>query len=1037
MTVKLISPEATTNLCTNPSVELGTSGWGNTGMTTFERSTTWQSKGAWSVHAIANSVSDNVTLPPFSATNTNVYTVSFKVNVVSGDWRLTVDGNNEDFTDDGEYFVELTFTAGSTGNKTPTVTCQSASGEIYIDEVQYEQKAYRTTYCDGTQYGCTWSANEHASASSRHAQARLGGRELDLEEYFTDVEINSIKGAGIPPLDHVVQAAGMADGAYLQQVRTSPIVINIDCFAFAASVEAFHNLRRDLIDVLKPDRVFPLQPMLLVYDYSGEELEIECFYVRGLEGNLQAPAMYENMTLQVVAYDPRWKSRYNRGKSLTPYTTIADSDYILERRDGIWRAVGAGFNNEVNALVVDPGSGILYAGGKFTASGDGALTNLGGLAKWDGTSWSAMASGVGVAGNAGVESLMLDSQGRLYIAGQFTAPAGATNGAHLVRWNGTAFESLTPSGAASARVRGIAFGPDGTLYVGGGFSTIDTVAVPKVARRVGDAAWEEVIAGTAPNGDVTSLAISLDGEEIFIGGEFTSGFGLTTAGILKGIIDTAAAEEMIAGLNHFVYAMCRTPTGLLYLGGTFTEEDEGNATANQLVRVAAWQGSRFVGLGEGLGDYDPDVETDSSEATQIVKGLLRHPTTGELYAVGTFDMSGVFPVRNIGRFNGSLWTPLDVILPGNSPANSIAMDANGSRLFLGFPASGTAVAAAHTSVENLGSSEAYPVILLKGPGILRSIKNWTTGHEIVFPDLEIFTSETVMIDLTAGEKKVVSNKRGSLSSFVLPGGHLAHFSLRPGTNDIALLMQEANASPVYLGKGEVVSAAGGSSSIAVPRPGGIIADDQMVMSVAIQGTATIPTPPTGWTLIDTQTVDVSSTNARLYVYRKTATGGEPTTYTVTPSASARMAGAIVAFRNVNTSSPVDTSAKTTLASASKFLNFPTATASFNNERALYIAASVNTNGNSLKYTAASPLKERVDKEIASGELLNLHVSDRPIAAASTVPADLFSVKTGKVGGNRQTVDKMSSMLVLLRASAAVTQPTVSMHWNERYWSAEV
>ncbi|MGA1701651.1 MAG: hypothetical protein ACO4BY_11045 [Candidatus Nanopelagicales bacterium] len=69
-------------------------------------------------------------------------------------------------------------------------------------------------------------------------------------------------------------------------------------------------------------------------------------------------------------------------------------------------------NNTVYALVTDS-AGNLYAGGSFTTAG-GAPANR--VAKWNGTSWSALGTGM----NNNVTALATDSAGNLYAGALFT-----------------------------------------------------------------------------------------------------------------------------------------------------------------------------------------------------------------------------------------------------------------------------------------------------------------------------------------------------------------------------------------------------------------------------------------------------------------------------------------------------------------------------------------------------------------------------------------------------------------------------------------
>src|SRR6266404_3616867 len=62
--------------------------------------------------------------------------------------------------------------------------------------------------------------------------------------------------------------------------------------------------------------------------------------------------------------------------------------------DANWVSMGAmpGADSTVNAILRDPNSGTLYIGGAFNVIGTAVA---GGVAKWDGTNWSSLASGIG------------------------------------------------------------------------------------------------------------------------------------------------------------------------------------------------------------------------------------------------------------------------------------------------------------------------------------------------------------------------------------------------------------------------------------------------------------------------------------------------------------------------------------------------------------------------------------------------------------------------------------------------------------------
>jgi hypothetical protein len=114
----------------------------------------------------------------------------------------------------------------------------------------------------------------------------------------------------------------------------------------------------------------------------------------------------------------------------------------------------------VYALAVD-GSGNLYAGGDFTVAG-GAPANH--VAAWDGSSWSALGSGV----DSTVYDLAVDGNGKLWVAGAFSA-AGGVPVDNVAVWDGGSWSPLGAGTSNAAYALAVAAsGRD--LYVGGDFS---------------------------------------------------------------------------------------------------------------------------------------------------------------------------------------------------------------------------------------------------------------------------------------------------------------------------------------------------------------------------------------------------------------------------------------------------------------------------------------------------------------------------------------------------------------------------------------
>jgi hypothetical protein len=94
------------------------------------------------------------------------------------------------------------------------------------------------------------------------------------------------------------------------------------------------------------------------------------------------------------------------------------ANYIAKWNGSAWSALGSGVDYYVSALAVS-GSNV-YAGGNLSTAG-GSPVN--GIAKWDGSAWSAMGSGV----NGPVAALAV-SGGDLYVGGAFTTAGGKVSG---------------------------------------------------------------------------------------------------------------------------------------------------------------------------------------------------------------------------------------------------------------------------------------------------------------------------------------------------------------------------------------------------------------------------------------------------------------------------------------------------------------------------------------------------------------------------------------------------------------------------------
>jgi hypothetical protein len=124
-----------------------------------------------------------------------------------------------------------------------------------------------------------------------------------------------------------------------------------------------------------------------------------------------------------------------------------------------WSALGSGVNGPILALAVSGTN--LYAGGNFTMVGGVAATNI---AKWDGSAWSALGSGLGGSvPDVHVWALAVSGTD-LYAGGDFTN-AGGMPANHIAKWDGSAW---SPMGSGmGGEVNALAADGAGHLFVGG------------------------------------------------------------------------------------------------------------------------------------------------------------------------------------------------------------------------------------------------------------------------------------------------------------------------------------------------------------------------------------------------------------------------------------------------------------------------------------------------------------------------------------------------------------------------------------------
>jgi hypothetical protein len=325
--------------------------------------------------------------------------------------------------------------------------------------------------------------------------------------------------------------------------------------------------------------------------------------------------------------------------------------------DANWISMGGlpGADGGVHAAVVD-GSGNLYIGGDFTIVGEVAATNI---AKWNGSSWTALGSGI-----EGRVYALAVSGNDLYAGGEFgTAGGGSAN--YIAKWNGSGWSALG-SGVNSPV---FALAVSGTnVYAGGNFTTAGGRAANYIAKWDGTS-WSALGSGMGGGSPVflpVVAALAVSGSHLYAGGFFKTAGGASATNIAKW--NGSSWSALGSGMNNTVYALAVSASDL-YAGGYFT-----TAGGNPANRIAKWNGTGWSALGSGL---DGGSLGAASVLALAVSG-------SDVYVGGIFTMAGSHEANSIAKWNGSSWSALGSGMGGDNHRPVVyALAVSGSDLYAG------------------------------------------------------------------------------------------------------------------------------------------------------------------------------------------------------------------------------------------------------------------------------------------------------------------------------------------------------------------
>jgi len=274
-------------------------------------------------------------------------------------------------------------------------------------------------------------------------------------------------------------------------------------------------------------------------------------------------------TIYAIAQHPITKEIYIGG-DFTNAGGVANADYLAKWNGTAWGAVVAGINGAVSDLIFDT-SGNLYITGAFTGLG-GAGGN--GIVKWDGSSLSSLGTGIQMSGSEFGDCLAFDSNNNLYLGGVFITVGGIANTAYIAKWNGTAWSAL--STGLNNWVKDIVIDKNDNLFIVGDFTNAGDANGDYIVKWTGSA-WESL--GTGSNALLYSVILD-EANNLYVGGTTTSLGGVTVG--RWGRWNGQKWEALGNGTNNSVNRLINHKDKI-YLSGIFTTA--GNLTLADRVAI--------------------------------------------------------------------------------------------------------------------------------------------------------------------------------------------------------------------------------------------------------------------------------------------------------------------------------------------------------------------------------------------------------------------------------------------------------------------
>ena len=339
------------------------------------------------------------------------------------------------------------------------------------------------------------------------------------------------------------------------------------------------------------------------------------------------------------------------GADLTRAAGVAVSGLaVRDPKRGLWRPFATvtradGTVATVTAIGVDAVRQRVFIGGDFSAVATSAgRASARGVAVLDLKSgrWSAL--GANLRGSVLVRALSVDpATGRVAVGGRFTVP-GKAKGANVALWDpATGWIRLASSASAplSGVVESVAIAPSGAIHAGGRLQVGSSDAL---IARWSTAAGGWVASATSGTLGDGARALVVDGGGALMAGTGIGWYGATL--VRESAISGYGWDRVGSGLTRarrtaWISALARMPDGRVAVGGAF---DASGAT--NLQNLAVWDPTRqsLASIGTGL-PAAPDALAASANSLAYAAIRLRSTEPGGSGRLCITAWAGPAPAR--------------------------------------------------------------------------------------------------------------------------------------------------------------------------------------------------------------------------------------------------------------------------------------------------------------------------------------------------------------------------------------------------------